>query len=174
MAKHTTTTTTGSYKDLVARTRAPTQTGHTVERELDKLVASLAEKEKSVQAGDNTARDPIAALRELLVRELIPVFVELVEKYSNAGIAMQMDASNLLEGGREVKFEFGIGEYRTQLQGTVTADAIAFHEVRYAPEIDGQLMAGPMLRLKQLSAGTFREFVCERLALLIRTAVKRK
>jgi hypothetical protein len=158
----------------VARTRVPQSQPKTAERELDHLVASLSDRDKNGQINALGATDPIAALRDLLVRELIPIFVELVEKYSQAGLAMQMDASNLLEGGREIKFEFGIGERRTQLQGTVTADAIAFHEVRYAPDIDGQLVAGPMLRLKQLSATTFREFICERLAQLLRTAARRK
>jgi len=167
--------TVGSYKELVARTRVPTSQPRTAERDLDGLVAALADREKGGAIGlAGGAPDPIVTLRELLIRELIPVFVELVEKYSAAGIAMQMDASNLLEGGREIKFEFGVGEHRTQLQGTVTTDAIAFHEVRYAPDIDGQLVAGPMLRLKQLSAKTFREFVCERLAQLIRSATRRK
>ncbi len=158
----------------MARTRAPQPQPRTAERELDGLIASLSERDKGAIGGSRAGSDPVVALREMLVGELIPIFVELVEKYSAAGIAMQMDASNLLEGGREIKFEFGVGEHRMQLQGTVTNDAIAFHEVRYAPDIDGQLVAGPMLRLKQLNAKTFREFVCERLAQVLRSAAKRK
>ena len=163
------------YHQLVGKMRVPEPPPKNVEGELDALVNALDERQKSVDA-DTPGRtvDPIHTLRELTVRELVPVFVELVEKYSKSGIAMQMDASSLLEGGREIKFEFGIGEYRVQLQGTATSDAIAFHEVRYAPDIHGQLLAGPMLRLKQLSAKTFREFVCERLAILLRSASRRK
>ena len=163
------------YHRLVGRTRLPPPPQKNVECELDALVNALEERQKTAK-GEAPARavDPIRALREMTVRELVPVFVELVEKYSKSGISLQMDASSLLEGGREIKFEFGIGEHRVQLQGTATSDAIAFHEVRYAPDIDGQLLAGPMLRLKQLNAKTFREFVCERLAVLLRSATRRK
>jgi len=163
------------FQQLLGKTRLREPPPKNVESELDALVNALDERRKSVDA-ETPGRtvDPIHALRELTLRELVPVFVELVEKYSKSGIAMQMDASSLLEGGREIKFEFGIGEYRVQLQGTVTSDAIAFHEVRYAPDIHGQLLAGPMLRLKQLNAKTFREFVCERLAILLRSASRRK
>ena len=108
-----------------------------------------------------------------MLKELIPDFVELVDKYSKAGISMQMDASNLLQGGREIKLEFSIGEYSVELEGTVTSDAIAFHETRYAPDVRGELISGPMLRLRQLDAAAFRSFVCERITLLFRTATRR-
>lgn len=163
------------YQQLIGKTRLPDPPTKNIEGELDALVNSLEERQKPAESeGQRRATDPLHALREMTVRELVPVFVELVEKYSKSGISLQMDASSLLEGGREIKFEFGIGEHRVQLQGTVTSDAIAFHEVRYAPDIDGQLLAGPMLRLKQLNAKTFREFVCERLAMLLKSAARRK
>jgi len=114
------------------------------------------------------------ALREKTVKELVPVFVELVEKYGQTGVAMQMDASNLLEGGRELSFEFAFGAFRMELQGTVVTDSIAFHEVRHAPDLQGQMVAGPMLRLKTLSAKTFREFICGRIMVLIRLANRRR
>ena len=159
----------------MAKTQVPSPPQRTAERALDNLLQALEDREKTPQ---NTVKlvapDPIAMLRELVVNELVPTFVELVEKYARPGVSLQMDASSLLEGGREMRFEFGVGEFRSQLQGTVTADAIAFHEVRFAPDIDGQLAAGPMLRLKQLNAKTFREFVCERLSILIRSAARRK
>jgi len=159
----------------VARTQLPPPPPRTAERSLDSLLSALEERQKNPKPGAAAAApDAIHLLRELVVAELVPAFVELVEKYSRPGINLQMDASNLLEGGREICFEFSVGEYRSQLQGTATADAIAFHEVRYSPDIQGQLAAGPMLRLKQLNAKTFREFVCERLSLLLRAASRRK
>lgn len=164
-----------SYKDLVAKTQVAPPPQRSSERNLDSLLDAFEEREKAVKPeGKSGAPDPILMLRELVVTELVPSFVELVEKYSRPGISLQMDASNLLEGGREIRFEFAVGPYRSQLQGTVTADAIAFHEVRFAPDIDGQLAAGPMLRLKQLNAKTFREFVCERLSILLRASQRRK
>ena len=165
----------GSYKELVAKTQVPPPPQRTAERALDNLLQALEERERAPKhPAKLAAPDPISTLRELVVNELVPTFVELVEKYARPGVSLQMDASSLLEGGREMRFEFGVGEYRSQLQGTVTADAIAFHEVRFTPDIDGQLAAGPMLRLKQLNAKTFREFVCERLSILIRAAARRK
>ena len=68
-------------------------------------------------------------------------------------------------------------QYRGLMNDTrVTAKhrVIAFHEVKYAPDIHGQLLAGPMIRLKQLNARTFREFVCERLTLLLKHVAKRR
>lgn len=140
---------------------------------MDRLLASLEEEKKAEKKPQaKVKRDPLQILREQMVREFVPIFVELVEKYSKTGIAMHMDASNLLEGGREIHFEFGLGSVRIELQGTVTSDSIAFHEVRHAPQIEGQLVAGPMLRLKTLSAQTFRDFVCARLALLLKLATR--
>lgn len=118
-------------------------------------------------------RDPVQTLRQLMITEFIPIFVELVEKYSKTGISLQMDASNLLEGGRELRFEFGIGECRTHLLGTVTADAIAFHQTRFSPDVQGELVSGPMLRLRHLDGDGFRNFVCERMTILLRDASRR-
>lgn len=145
------------------------------ENDLDALLDTI--KRKSSDRGlvePPLQDDPVQALRDQVIRELIPMFIELVEKYARAGVVLQMDASNLLEGGREIKFEFAVGEFRSELQGTVTTDVIAFHEVKYAPDVHGQLLAGPMIRLKQLSAKTFREFVCERLTLLLKQVAKRR
>ena len=139
------------------------------------LVTTLARRrQKEAEDGPSAQPDPVRALRGLMTTELIPVFVELVEKFSSSGISMQMDASNFLEGGREIKFEFGLGEFRSQLQGTVTTEGIAFHETRYSPDFQGELTSGPMLRLRGLNAATFRQFVCERLTFLLRAAARRR
>ena len=92
----------------------------------------------------------------------------------STGVSLEMDVSNFLAGGREISFEFGVGEYRAKLVGTVTTEAIAFHETRYAPDIDGELVSGPMLRLRNLDGTAFREFICERLSVLLRTAIRRR
>ena len=86
---------------------------------------------------------------------------------------MQMDASNFLQGGREIKFEFGIRDHRLQLHGIVTSEAIAFHETRHGPDVQGELVSGPMLRLRGLDGSVFREFVCERLTYVLRAATRR-
>lgn len=144
-----------------------------IESELDSIVAALKERSTAgLSAGTAGQPGRIQALRKLMIEELIPVFVELVEKYSNAGFTLQMDASNFLEGGREIRFEFGIGDSRTDLLGTVTTEAIAFHETRYSPNVQGELISGPMLRLHTLDAEVFRNFVCERLLVLARSAMR--
>ena len=130
------------------------------ESELDSLVSVLKKQDKDGPAArESDGPERLATLRKLMLEELIPIFVELAEKYSEAGFNMQMDASSFLEGGREIRFEFGIGEYRTDLLGTVTTEAIAFHETRYSPHIHGDLISGPMLRLYTLNATEFRDFV---------------
>lgn len=162
------------YRLLIERTKPPTPVERTTEGELDRLLCVIDERRKIERKRKRTPKvDPLVALRDLTIKELVPAFVALVEKYGGNGIAMHMDASNLLEGGREIKFEFAYGSYRMELQGTVVTDAIAFHEVRHAPDIQGDMVAGPMLRLKTLSADTFREFVCGRVMVLIRLANRR-
>lgn len=143
------------------------------ESELDTLVPVLKKQDADGPGpGKSGAPERLQALRDLMLKELIPVFVELVEKYSDAGFTMQMDASNFLEGGREIRFEFGIGDFRTELLGTVTTEAIAFHETRYSPNVHGDLISGPMLRLHTLDSTTFRDFVCERLLIIARSRLR--
>ena len=162
----------GSYEDLVRKTFPPAKPPKTSEGDLDSLVTVVKKRQQEAKEASASASDRIDALRKLTLSELIPIFVELMEKYSAAGLSMEMDASNFLEGGREIRFEFGFGDYRSQLLGTVTTEAIAFHETRFAPDVRGELVSGPMLRLRNLTGKIFREFVCERLAVLLRTVVR--
>lgn len=165
-----------SFRELVQRTRpALKPPPPTAEEELDSLIGALSSRRLEDADKDGGLKsDAIEALRSQTIDELIPVFVELVEKYSKSGVSLQMDASNFLEGGREIRFEFGLGDYRTQLLGTVTTEAIAFHETRYSPDVQGELISGPMLRLRGLDGRTFRDFICQRLTLLIRAATRRR
>ena len=166
---------TTSYSELMKNVQPPPQEEPRAEDELDALIGVLSSRSRQAADGaDPLEDDPILTLRKLTLGTLVPVFVELVEKYSQSGISMQMDASNFLEGGREIKFEFGLGEYRSQLQGTVTTEGIAFHETRYSPAFRGELTSGPMLRLRGLNAETFRQFVCERLTFLLRSVARRR
>ena len=164
-----------AYRQLVERTRPEPSPPKSAEADLDGLLSSLQTRARTSEPAANPAgRDPLPALRDRMIDEFVPIFVELVEKYAQAGIAMQMDASNFLEGGREIKFDFAVGECRLQMHGTVTPDGIAFHETRYTPEFHGELTSGPMLRLRNLNARTFREFVCDRLSGVLRSAMRRR
>jgi len=165
-----------SYRELVERTRPSNQSpGTTQESELDALVHELKDRDESAPGGSNgQPTNPIQRVRDIMVSELMPAFIELVEKYSRTGVKMEMDASDLLSGGREVSFAFSLGEHQLCLYGTVTTEAIAFHEVRRAPDVHGELASGPMLRLRGLGSTTFREFICERLCVLMRAVMKHR
>lgn len=162
------------YGSLVNQnTPATAKPKATTENELDALIDLYQQKsaEGNVASGEH---DNVVKLRADMVNVYVPAFVELVEKYAERGVSMHMDASNFLQGGREIKFEFAIGEHRAQLHGTVTSEAIAFHEVRYSPDFHGELAAGPMLRIRRLDVKSFREFICGRLAILVRSASRRR
>lgn len=164
-----------SYEDLMKKNDAPAQPAwpRPPEEELDSLLCDVPSASGAGGASNKLmTADPFQRLRDRMINELIPVFVQLVEKYSDAGFSMQMDASNFLEGGREIRLEFGIGEYRAILMGTVTTEAIAFHETRHAPNISGEITSGPMLRLRGLTADAFRQFICQRLTVLLRTMLR--
>ncbi len=141
---------------------------------MDKLLANLkmADAEETVPK-EKPKIDPLQELREMTLNEFIPIFVELIEKYSKTGVSLQMDASNLLQGGREIRFDFGVGDYRVQLLGTATTEAIAFHETRFNPDVHGELVSGPMLRLRHLTGEIFRDFICSRLTVLLRAALRK-
>ena len=141
---------------------------------MDALLALKTQRqEREAAKAADTRDDPLDMLRKIMVSDLIPTFAELVDKYAPMGVSMRMDASKLLAGGREVTFDFAVGDDRSTLVGTVTSEAIAFHETRYVAGTSGGLTSGPMLRLRQLDRSTFRAFVCERLATLMRSALRK-
>lgn len=164
-----------SYRELVLQTRPPAKpVPLTPEEELDSLLGTYQQRLKEIEHEKKPKPDLIMLLRDQTINEFIPVFIELVEKYSQTGISMQMDASDFLQGGSEFRFEFALNGLRTQLQGTVTTEAIAFHETRHSPDVHGEFVRGPMLRLRGLTVEAFRNFICQRLALLVRAATPRK
>jgi len=161
------------YGKLLEETaRSPAQPVKAPEVELDSLIDRIEQRQKS--AADTTVNSSsLENLRNLLLQELIPAFMELSEKYSCRGISMRMDPSGFLQGDRGWDFEFAYNGYKSCLQGTVTSDMVAFEETRYAPNLGGELVSGPVLRVRTLNSSSFRDFVCERLALLLKTAVRR-
>ncbi|MGD2110552.1 MAG: hypothetical protein PVI86_14325 [Phycisphaerae bacterium] len=167
---------TKTYGELVAESRPSKQPPPpSQEEELDALLRALSERrEREASGGDGAGFDPVQRLREVMAGDLIPEFVALVEKYSRSGVSMEMDATDLLNGGRGIQLEFEVGEHGVRLQGTVTSDAIAFHETRHAPDVHGEIASGPMLRLRGLNKAVFREFICERLCVLLRAVIKRR
>jgi len=143
--------------------------GQSKEQEVDALLAGIREERlREHRDGSPTEPDRIERLRTMTADEFIPAFNQLKEKYAAADIEMELDATNFLQGGREISLIFGMGEFGTKLVGTVISEGIAFHETRYTPGLRGQVLSGPMLRVRTLTADVFKDFVCERLAILLR------
>jgi hypothetical protein len=107
-----------------------------------------------------------------MTEELLPVFRELQDKYAGAGFTMEMDVSTFLAGDRELTIEISYKEHRSELCGIVTRSAIAFTEIHYIGDAGGGIRSGPSIRLRNLNGMTFREFICERLAALMRAALR--
>ncbi len=140
---------------------------------LDSLLSQIEVRNLSDQDVDETLKtDPLERFRDQILYELTPVLLDLAEKYAPKGVTIQMDASNFLQGGRGVRLDLAIGPFRHVLQGTVTSEAIGFEEIRYSPNSDGDITSGPMLRLRQLKAESFRDFICKRVVILLKLSVK--
>lgn len=166
-----------SFGRLVRRTSPAAPSQHPcAEEKLDVLLDSVDTPQPPGKRGTTRPHPPsvIENARRLTLNELVPVFVELMEKYSSLRISLHMDASNFLEGGREIILEFGFGECRTKLVGTVTTSAIAFHVRKQNPDVHGELLSSCKINLRTLTADTFREFVCERLVILVRDYKRRR
>jgi len=161
------------YAQLVRRVAPASRKHAPAEHDLDLLLNQLEEKKARATPSPQTPKpDPIEKLRKAMLTEYIPIFVELSDKYAESRIALEMDASNLLQGGREIKIALNISGYRTELLGTVTTEAIAFHETRYTPNTGAQIASGPLLSLRRMNAKTFRDFICNQLAMLVRAAMR--
>ena len=86
------------YADLVRRQTPPEPPEFSSEKELDSLLTAIKEREgQDDDRKGGLKPDPVQTLRQLTINELIPIFVELVEKYSKSGISMQMDAGSVTE-----------------------------------------------------------------------------
>ena len=113
-------------------------------------------------------------LREQFRHELVPVFADLQVKYEAAGVEMAMDAQKFLDGGTELLIEVAYANYGLRMAGTATRDGIAFRESQFANDVSGVATTGPMLRGRSLTGVVFREFLCERISQLVRSAMRRQ
>lgn len=166
-------TSTTRYRKLVERTARDGRRHRSPAEEVDRLIRKLHDGTREQGGADpEFPPSPIDQLRRLARDELIPTFHALAVQYAASDIAMTIDASNFLAGGRTLRMTFRHGEFRSELEGTVTEDCVAFVEVKYSPVCQGHLGDGPALRLRRLNQETFRDFVCHRLALLLRAALR--
>ena len=84
-----------------------------------------------------------------------------------------MDAEKFLSGGVEILIEVKFDALGLRMEGTMTSEGIAFHETRVADDMLGVVTTGPMLRARHLTGQLFRDFICERVAQLVRSAARR-
>lgn len=161
------------YQDLIRQCRPKQAPKKSIEEQLDGI---LELREKRQAQSDAPRIDPkqaaIEAFRQRMRDELIPVFEDLKEKYEATGIAMAMDASDLLAGGVNLVIEVTYEAYGMRMEGTVMPEGVAFHEARYSNRVRGVLTTGPMLRTRSLTRERFREFLCDRISQLVRSAVR--
>lgn len=162
------------YTALQQQARTTSIRGRDQEGTLDALLVAYQEKRERERETVVQQQDPIDELRVRMTQELIPAFRELAEKYAERGVSLKLDASLFLSGERELQVELAFDGIRVELHGTVTTEAIAFRQIRYEGDLGGQLASGPALRVRTLDASRLREFVCERLAMLVRSALCRR
>ncbi|MFQ5489298.1 MAG: hypothetical protein ACE5GE_01140 [Phycisphaerae bacterium] len=163
-----------AYKDLIQHHQPSRRAGKSAEELLD----SLLQGQPKAQAGPAVSGAPAAMsgldrLREKMRSELIPAFEELRAKYEDRGVIIALDPERFLAGGVEILIEVKFETFGLRMEGTVTPEGIAFHETRFSDDMLGVVTTGPMLRARNLNGQSFREFMCERVAQLVRSAVRR-
>lgn len=117
---------------------------------------------------------PLDPLRKLFSEELVPMFEVIKAKYQTYGIGLVLDISDFLAGGRRVVIEFQMPPQSIRLEGTAVNEGIAFNEIHSYSAVPGAISSGPMLRTRLLNAEKFRDFLCARLAPLVRTKLRQK
>jgi len=161
-----------NYRELVRQSAPPRPASRRTDAGLDGLLSQYEERRSAPPPSAPEKPDALAALRFLMTEQLIPVFNDLARKYAGQGLEMRLDAENLLKGGKEFTMEFHLDGSRAKLSAVVTTQTIAFHETRSVKQVAGELTSAPALSLRELNADVFHRFLCERLKLLVRTAMR--
>lgn len=113
-------------------------------------------------------------LRQLFEGEICGAFEDLREKYAVRGIALTLDVAPFLRGGVDIAITIEFRGAGLRLDGTVTPNVIAFRQTRYDPgNTAGLTGSGPTLRTRDLTATSFRDFVCERMSALLQSVLGR-
>jgi hypothetical protein len=163
------------YQALLQKCQPQQQARKSGEQQLDALLQ--AQQRRSGAAEDGPAQEalsPLDQLRRQMREQLLPVFNELRGKYEPSGILMAIDADDFLAGGVQLAIEVRYDIHGMRLEGTATPSGIAFHETRFSDNIPGVVTTGPMLSARNLSGQTFREFICDRIGQLVRSALRRR
>lgn len=163
-----------SYQSLVQKWTAPQPDEKSAEEKLDTLLTGEPSGPGSEQTVSAAPTSPLDAFRQRVREELTLVVEEIQRKYALKGIAVHMDADDFLGGGRRLCIEISMQNHAMRLDGTVMEGGIAFNEVRSLDGTPGAICSGPMLRTRQLTPEGFREFVCGRIALLVRSILRQQ
>ncbi len=155
------------------RDRGALNGGSELESTLDALLTRQGDRGQTCPEAAEPATDisPIDKLRQIVSTRLLPLVGQISERYAEKGVTVAMDASDFLDGGRGLLIEIQYSDHRCRLEGTVTSDAIAFHETRLSVS-GGTVIGGPMLRMRQLTDEAFGSFLYERIISLVKAANK--
>ncbi|RJP33695.1 MAG: hypothetical protein C4547_11845 [Phycisphaerales bacterium] len=144
----------------------------TAELQLDALLKLRDNRMRAQAAAKPPPSDPAEIFRRKVESQFVPILDELASKYVAKGIVIEWDLSSMLTGGREMIIEFALRPVRWRLRGTLARDVVAFEVTRFVGESGGEVCSGPMLSIRTLDQGRFREFVCEQLAMMIRYVLR--
>ena len=161
-----------NYRELVRHSGSARPLPRRTDTGLDGLLSQYEQRRQAQSPEEQEKPDALAALRFLMSEQLIPVFNDVARKYEAQGLEMRLDAEAFLNGGKEFTIELRLENCRAKLSAVVTSKAIAFHETRTAKHVAGELTSAPSLSLRELSADVFYRFLCERLKVLVRTALR--
>jgi hypothetical protein len=152
---------------------SPEESANAPEDQLDALLNKVEEKRANRELEPQEREpDAIDVFRGLMRQVYIPVFETLSEKYASKGISMELDADEFLGGGPSLRIKFSYGELTMDLDGTVMRGGVAFYIVRGIGSNKGAVVSGPMLRIRNLTAEDFREFIVDHLSQLIKDALR--
>ncbi len=163
-----------SLRDMTRRTGPQAAECGEMESALDSLLDEAENPAKvNARAAKVEEKPPIERLRDLFVERLLPHVERVNDRYAAKGIHVVVDAQDFVAGGINVKVEIHFKESRLVLDGTVTADCIAFHETRHTNDTGGTVLSGPMLRTRNLDEQVFGDFLYERIILLVKAVSKK-
>ena len=153
--------------------QSPEEPAGVPEDQLDALLDKVEEKRAGREIEEPEGEsDVVDVFRGLMRQVYMPVFETLRGKYVPKGIQMELDADELLGGGPSLKIKFSYGDLTMDLDGTVMRGGVAFYIVRGVGKNKGAVVSGPMLRIRNLTAEDFREFVVDHLSQLINDALR--
>ncbi len=147
------------------------------DQDLEALLEKAEQKRTTQQAA---ASDPYRQMDQLDVfrsrmRQIyMPVFEDIKSKYNPRGVEMDLDADEFLGGGAHLRIKLQYFEHVLKMEGTVGRGGVAFYLTRGTGNSNGGAMeSGPMLRIRNLSAEDFRQFVVDHLMLLLKESLRK-